>query len=759
MDSGSRVIRLILASALAFVGVGLNGSAWAQEPWKQSEEAIQLIERLERQRVPWVDKREGKASVKTTLLPFLNFSVAKVRARSALALGRLARAESLPALVKALSTEKDPEAVRWLVFSLGQIPKYQAKDGASMEAGSLLADFIRNKGAFRKRARSLGIKAEARSVELRVAVKALAKVCGRTQSLLLVTLLNHGDVEVRGHAALAVAMLYRRGRKQPVPENHKHLLGTVLDRVKLESQVEVRWRLCYALVELAGRSPENERLLKALDRLLGSEVDERCQMFAARALGAVGKKRKPEARGLPRVFTRDIDWSWRAATEILRALAQYQKSEALFLLLQKFMLHKSFHVRRAAARLLSQSKPWPESLRPGVLKSLKALLADPWETVRAAALEAVFSELPEDQQAALLKSFSKEGPQARRACLKALSKLEDWQVHKDRVQSLAVDKDHRVRMEFVEQFGLWQGGEIYQRVLKALDDPWVSVAGTAVSILAKRPEQDVERRLAGLYQRSLKDTKRYELRELICDAFGERLAALPKTKKDKDETDKEFESRKSIQRKVMLLCLEEALSDPRNSVRQKAAAVLTKHKGEPVAFKAVSSPTPRPEQRVVVGPVTVIVETTRGRFEVELYPQLAPVHVRNLVHLIEHNGAKTSRRPKKPFYDGLSWHRVVSNFVVQGGCPNGDGWGDPGWTLPDELSDLEYRRGTLGMPKAGPDTGGCQLFFCHSPAPHLEGRYTIFGQVTKGLGVLDLLEEGDGILSVRLRSKKAKAGK
>jgi len=121
-----------------------------------------------------------------------------------------------------------------------------------------------------------------------------------------------------------------------------------------------------------------------------------------------------------------------------------------------------------------------------------------------------------------------------------------------------------------------------------------------------------------------------------------------------------------------------------------------------------------------------------------LEPQFAPLHVRNFLYLVD-----------KGFYDGLSWHRVVSDFVVQGGCPRGDGWGDPGWTLPDELSGLHFERGVLGMPKAGKDTGGCQLFFCHLPTPHLDAQYTVFGRIVEGLEVLDLLEEGDGITSIR----------
>jgi cyclophilin family peptidyl-prolyl cis-trans isomerase len=99
------------------------------------------------------------------------------------------------------------------------------------------------------------------------------------------------------------------------------------------------------------------------------------------------------------------------------------------------------------------------------------------------------------------------------------------------------------------------------------------------------------------------------------------------------------------------------------------------------------------------------------------------------------------------FYDGLSFHRVVPDFVAQGGDPRGDGDGGPGWALPDEHSPLRFFRGTLGIATSGPETGSSQFFLCHSPQPHLDGRYTVAGQLDSGDDVLDALQPGDTILS------------
>jgi cyclophilin family peptidyl-prolyl cis-trans isomerase len=100
------------------------------------------------------------------------------------------------------------------------------------------------------------------------------------------------------------------------------------------------------------------------------------------------------------------------------------------------------------------------------------------------------------------------------------------------------------------------------------------------------------------------------------------------------------------------------------------------------------------------------------------------------------------------FYDGLTFHRVVPDFVVQGGDPRGDGTGGPGYTIRDEINRLRYGRGALGMALAGPDTGGSQFFLTLAPQPHLDGGYTVFGEVIAGEEVLDQIRLGDKILQV-----------
>src|SRR6267378_3663317 len=133
----------------------------------------------------------------------------------------------------------------------------------------------------------------------------------------------------------------------------------------------------------------------------------------------------------------------------------------------------------------------------------------------------------------------------------------------------------------------------------------------------------------------------------------------------------------------------------------------------------------------------VFLETDRGTLDIEVLPAEAPMTAAAFLVLVE-----------RRFFDGMRWHRVVPNFVVQDGDPRGDGWGGPGFVLRDEINPVRYETGTVGIALSGPDTGGSQYFITHSAQPHLDGTYTIFGRVTGGSGILDAIGQGDRIRSI-----------
>lgn len=138
-----------------------------------------------------------------------------------------------------------------------------------------------------------------------------------------------------------------------------------------------------------------------------------------------------------------------------------------------------------------------------------------------------------------------------------------------------------------------------------------------------------------------------------------------------------------------------------------------------------------------------IISTEKGDMKAELYEKETPVTVENFVNLAG-----------KRFYDGLTFHRVIPDFVIQGGCPRGDGTGGPGYTIPCETSAGRqyYDRGVLSMAHRGKDTGGSQFFICmnRENTQHLDGVHTCFGRVIEGVDVIDDIRPGDLILSIRI---------
>ncbi|PYN32046.1 MAG: peptidylprolyl isomerase [Candidatus Rokuibacteriota bacterium] len=129
-----------------------------------------------------------------------------------------------------------------------------------------------------------------------------------------------------------------------------------------------------------------------------------------------------------------------------------------------------------------------------------------------------------------------------------------------------------------------------------------------------------------------------------------------------------------------------------------------------------------------------------GEIRLEFFPEDAPKTVENFVTLT-----------KKGFYNGLNFHRVVPDFVVQGGCPKGNGTGGPGYTIKAEFNKQKHVRGTLAMARSQhPDSAGSQFYICYGNTPHLDGQYTVFGKVVSGMELVDRIKQGDKMTSVTI---------
>ena len=139
------------------------------------------------------------------------------------------------------------------------------------------------------------------------------------------------------------------------------------------------------------------------------------------------------------------------------------------------------------------------------------------------------------------------------------------------------------------------------------------------------------------------------------------------------------------------------------------------------------------------------IQTERGNITIEMFEDEAPNTVANMISLIE-----------KGYYDGLNFHRVIPDFMIQGGCPHGTGTGGPGYDFDDECApDRRHdSAGVLSMANAGPGTNGSQFFITHGPTPHLDGKHTVFGKVTEGQEVVDEIKQGDVMQTVVVLQKR-----
>ena len=157
------------------------------------------------------------------------------------------------------------------------------------------------------------------------------------------------------------------------------------------------------------------------------------------------------------------------------------------------------------------------------------------------------------------------------------------------------------------------------------------------------------------------------------------------------------------------------------------------------------APTPKPKTYSAPPPMTIdmnkqytaTIETEKGNIVLELFASDVPNTVNNFVFLA-----------REGFYDGTTFHRVIPDFMAQGGDPTGTGRGNPGYFIDDEITEHTHIAGVLSMANAGPNTNGCQFFITYTPQPSLDGKHSVFGQVIEGMDVLEKINQGDKIIRI-----------
>lgn len=522
-------------------------------------------------------------------------------------------------------------------------------------------------------------------------------------------------------------------------------VGTVVERLIEGNSEELLPRLLPSLFRFQSRDEPSAAVVRWGIEGLGREEPE------LHAMAAYALARTPLAEGLTplRSLVDDADpWVRGWAARALGEVGERPDLDRLRPLLDDPEPGPIVQALRAARRLIAAGKAAaPYDWQPRLLE----LLDDPRPGVRLTAIEASASWLLDEElgerlsrfvgaddaesrerQLALLALAEGEDPSARtwlptaadaddpalrRAAVRAAGLVGAGEV----LDRLTADRDASVRAAALETWLAAEPEDAHEVAALALADADAGVRASAFEWLADHPVVPLEILLPAL-EGSRRD-RILDARVAGVRALGARARGEP------------------LERGALVAALEELARDGEYQVRRQAAAELTALGAEAADTGGLRLRKTVAVYREIVqrtvAPRRVEIRTERGVVTVELACPEAPMTCLNFLQL-----------GTQGFYDGLPFHRVVPDFVVQAGDDRGDGRGGPGYTIRDEINSLRYDRGVVGMALSGPDTGGSQFFITLSAQPHLDGGYTVFGRVVDGFGVLDEIVQGDRILGV-----------
>jgi HEAT repeat protein len=613
---------------------------------------------------------------------------ARIRRRAALAVGRVKERAGV-ALLSPLLADADPDVRAMAAFGLGLI------GDASAEASlvPLLADgapLVRGRAA-----EALG------SIGAKAAAPAIGQMVAGFATNAAVTSMAPDDEK---RPAPPEAEAFTLGLFALVRLNaYDAIAGAV---VKDGQPVSAWWPVAYALQRV-----EDPRAAPALMTLLEANGTY-TRAFAARGLGRA--KHQPAVKPLLALLEPKAKTPNELTVAAIRALGQIGSADAATTLMRLAAEPGTdANIRLDAVAALGELRA------ADGLPILQDLMTDEWPTMRAAALRAVAAADPEGFPA-VLASLAPDTHWRVRAALAETLGAVPATLAGDRLRSMLQDEDKRVVPAVLAALARMKLDGLGPVLIERLtDSDYVVRAAAATAIGALKPEGGVAA-LRAAYKRAHSDLP-YSARAAALEALAEYG--------DTDAID----------------AVREGLADKDWAVRVRAQDLLARldpSSPPPAIAPAPGSPVAPYDDETLTSPGLsphVFIETAYGTIEFELAVLDAPQTTRNFVELV-----------KKGFFNGLEVHRVVANFVVQDGDPRGDGEGGPGYTIRDELNDRPYLRGTVGMAREWRDTSGSQFFITHSPQPHLNGRYTAFGHVVKGMEIVDRIKPGDVIQRIRV---------
>jgi cyclophilin family peptidyl-prolyl cis-trans isomerase/HEAT repeat protein len=706
-------------------------------------------------------RAEDERRFDKTLEDLMKNRDAKIRARSALAAGRIGGDAAIPALTNLLETDAAPDVRAFAAFALGEIESIKAADAILRVLGDTKAP-----NAVRARA-----------------------------------------VEAAGKIAAANA----------TDEKSKLLSKAILDNLEFETtrgKMQSREVVLLGLTAVLRTRPAGGDVATA--KFL-TDADARIRIDAGNTMTRIRAKNANET--LRKMLVSDPDAVARA--NAARALGAAEDKEALEILLKAAATDADSRVRVAALRSVGSLKESRAAMR--LLEYGNQLLASYKQTKKANFTPAEKNEILEiatvlgrlltntkDEKAVeflnefrQLDGFISPETEIALARITPQSYLEslvdspdktfgaDWRTSSAAFQGLGeianlesnaeVDKTKsQTRVLLIQLIGAWLASDqknktannaalavpdllrafaafksentsgIFRPILE--DEPDLFIRATVAEVLGNQPPspENVAALAKAFEYASLNDTVYDDASLAILDALFklDKKAAFPVLARATDSTDylvrqKAFEMLRNPEMQKEMPQLAEAMKNDETLQKMRVLPYNPKSNSKLGVILNSDADYRRAVSRKN-GTVRAVFTTEKGVFTIDLAPEDAPLTVDNFINLA-----------RAGYFNGLAVHRVVPNFVMQDGDPRGDGNGGPGWSIRCEVNMLEYARGAVGMALSGKDTGGSQWFVTHSPQPHLDGGYTVFGRVSeKDMPVVDKIVRGDKILSVRITEGK-----
>jgi len=613
----------------------------------------------------------------------------RVRRRAAIALGRVGSKDGIPALT-ALLGDADAEIRQAAAFALGLVGDRSAA-AALVPLLQDAAPLVRGRAA-----EGLGLMG---AEDTAAAIATMTAALARSPA---VTGMAPDDEQ---WPAAAEAEAFKLGLFALVRlRSYDQLAAAALD--SNGRPVSTWWPVAYALQRIG-----DPRAAPALKQLIGVK-GRYTPAFAARGLGRIKDQ---------------------TAVDLLLPLLD-PATQPREVVASAIIAVRDLGLAQAGARLgnLAADPAADGNLRMEALTTIGALrvidqlpivqdlITDDWPALRAAAIRAAVAIDP-DNFTLILSGLEVDRHWMGRAALAdALGTLAP-QVAIVRLNDLVKDEDKRVIPHALRALVRLRAPDVEKLVLAELKEADYALREAAAGLLADLKPAGGVAALKEAYTAGEPDA-----------AYGARAAAVSALAS--------YGSPEAIEG------VRAALADKDWAVRVRAAELMAKLDPsgdyQQMIRPVPSAPIARYDDPALAVPPTsphVFIETAKGTIEFELAVLDAPQTTRSFITLA-----------RKGFFNGLQVHRVVPNFVMQDGDPRGDGEGGPGYSIRDELNERPYLRGTVGMALSWKDTGGSQFFITHSPQPHLDARYTAFGQVVNGMDVVDRIQVGDTIQRIRV---------